>query len=461
MKIVLFRADSSSTIGTGHIMRDLVLAQKYVKKGYEVVFATQELQGNINYKILESGYKLKKLNSNSKKELVKLIKKLDIDLLVIDHYKIDYKKEIYIKEKTKVKILSFDDTYKKHNCDILLNHNLGAEAKKYKKLVPKKCNLKCGSKYTLLRNEFYKEKNKQYKKNKKTKQVLVAMGGADNAKLNVKILKILEKFQNIRVVLVTTKANKNLKELQKYIQDKRWVRLEINATNIAQLMAQSNFAIITPTVTANEAYYMQLPFIAIKTAKNQKSIYKYLKQNNFLTLEQFDKKLLQQTLSFLIKYLEFQMINFIDLSLEEKKMILKWRNTKSVKRWMYNRKAIPLDKHLQYIDSLKNRKDRVYFLVKDKKDYLGVVDLTQIIKDKSAELGIYTNPSVYGVGRLLMSKIIYYAFNTLQLKKLKANVYIHNEKAISLYKKFHFKNTGILKDKYEIIQIMELKNENR
>jgi len=31
MKTILFRADSSSSIGTGHIIRDLVLAQKYAK----------------------------------------------------------------------------------------------------------------------------------------------------------------------------------------------------------------------------------------------------------------------------------------------------------------------------------------------------------------------------------------------------------------------------------------------
>ena len=123
------------------------------------------------------------------------------------------------------------------------------------------------------------------------------MGGADNAKLNVKILKVLEKFQNIRVVLVTTKANKNLKELQKYIQDKRWVRLEINATNIAQLMVQSDFAIITPSVTANEAYFMKLPFIAIKTAENQKSIYKYLKQSKYNVLKEYDKNQLKNNIN--------------------------------------------------------------------------------------------------------------------------------------------------------------------
>ncbi len=53
---ILFRADSSSTIGTGHIMRDLVLAKKYPNDN--IIFVTQNLEGNINYKIEEEGYKL-------------------------------------------------------------------------------------------------------------------------------------------------------------------------------------------------------------------------------------------------------------------------------------------------------------------------------------------------------------------------------------------------------------------
>ena len=44
---ILFRADSSSTIGTGHIMRDLVLATQY--KDANITFVTQNLDGNINY----------------------------------------------------------------------------------------------------------------------------------------------------------------------------------------------------------------------------------------------------------------------------------------------------------------------------------------------------------------------------------------------------------------------------
>ena len=52
-KNILFRADSSSTIGTGHIMRDLVLAQKYAKAGHNIIFATQDLNGNINTRLTD------------------------------------------------------------------------------------------------------------------------------------------------------------------------------------------------------------------------------------------------------------------------------------------------------------------------------------------------------------------------------------------------------------------------
>ena len=68
---ILVRADSSSYIGTGHIMRDLVLAKQY--KNENIIFATQDLVGNINHKIIEAGYKIELLKSNDFKELNDLI----------------------------------------------------------------------------------------------------------------------------------------------------------------------------------------------------------------------------------------------------------------------------------------------------------------------------------------------------------------------------------------------------
>lgn len=287
---ILFRVDSSSLIGTGHIMRDLVLASQY--NNSHITFATQDLKGNINYKIKEAGYNNRILKSNDISEVVILINELKIDLIVIDHYKIDYKYEEELKRTTFIKILSFDDTYEKHYCDILLNHNISANINKYKNLVPLTCELRCGSQYTLIRDEFKKEK-KKINFNKKIKRkklkVFIAMGGADHSNKNIKILKSLKEFPNLKINIVTTKANMNLQVLKEYCSKQKRIKLLVNSDKIAKLMRKSDFAIITPSVTMNEVYFMNIPFIAIKTADNQKDMYSYLHKKNFLVLKKFDK----------------------------------------------------------------------------------------------------------------------------------------------------------------------------
>ncbi len=288
MTNILFRADSSSTIGTGHIMRDLVLASQY--KDANTVFAVQDLEGNINHKIVEAGYKIEILNSNNIEELDKLIKKHNIDMIIIDHYGIDYEYEKQLKiQNPTLKILSFDDTYEKHHCDILLNHNISADEKRYKDLVPETCELRCGSKYTLLREEFYHEKAI---KREKIYDVFIAMGGADTQNLNIQLLEILPPY--LKVAVVTTTANENLEALKAYIEDKKLVDLYINSNQIAKLMNKSRFAIVTPSVTVNEVYFMELPFLAIKTADNQKELFAYLLKEHFLVIESFNKKIVKE-----------------------------------------------------------------------------------------------------------------------------------------------------------------------
>ncbi|MFW2605378.1 UDP-2,4-diacetamido-2,4,6-trideoxy-beta-L-altropyranose hydrolase [Aliarcobacter butzleri] len=295
---ILIRADSSSYIGTGHIMRDLVLAKKFSKD--QIIFATQDLEGNINHKIKESNYNIEILNNNNFEELNKLIKKLNIDMIIIDHYEINYDFEKKLKEQnSKLKIFVFDDTYEKHYCDILLNHNIYADEKKYTNLVPKDCELKCGTNYTLLREEFLEaKKQKQTIKKNRLKTLFIAMGGTDHKNLNITILKNIKIVckKNIKVNLVTTTANRNLEKLKRYCKDKEWINLHINSKEVANLMNQSDFAIITPSVTANEAYFLDLPFIAIKTAKNQKQMYKFLKTNNYFILKKFNESSLKKYL---------------------------------------------------------------------------------------------------------------------------------------------------------------------
>lgn len=126
------------------------------------------------------------------------------------------------------------------------------------------------------------------------------MGGADHSHINIKILNVLKSFKNIKVYLVTTNANRHLEELKEYVKNKKWIKLYINSTKIAQLMKKSDFAIVTPSVTINEVMYMEMSFIAIKTAENQADMYNYLKKRKYMVLDKFNRKNLQKNLKKLI-----------------------------------------------------------------------------------------------------------------------------------------------------------------
>ncbi len=66
-------------------------------------------------------------------------------------------------------------------------------------------------------------------------------------------------------------------------------------------MSKSDFAIVTPSVTANEIFYLDLPMIAIKTAKNQNQMHKYLKKKGYFTMKKFDKQKLNKYLKLFLK----------------------------------------------------------------------------------------------------------------------------------------------------------------
>ncbi|MCT7470433.1 UDP-4-amino-4,6-dideoxy-N-acetyl-beta-L-altrosamine N-acetyltransferase [Aliarcobacter cryaerophilus] len=158
---------------------------------------------------------------------------------------------------------------------------------------------------------------------------------------------------------------------------------------------------------------------------------------------------------------DIKLINFIDLSQEEKRMILEWRNKIDIQKWMYTQNDISLEDHLDFIDSLKTIKDKLYFLVKKDNIYIGVIDFTQIKPNESLHMGIYTNPDLKGYGKILLETIIYFSFEILKVVKIYSEVYFENEKAYLLYKSYGFKEYAekIVNNKKVIC--MDLKNKGK
>ena len=140
-----------------------------------------------------------------------------------------------------------------------------------------------------------------------------------------------------------------------------------------------------------------------------------------------------------IFYKEYEIINFINTILEEKKMILKWRNNENVRKWMIDKSIIPLEEHIKYIDLLKYKQDKLCFLIKEDKNYLGIVEFDEITNN-SAYFGINSNlnSNIQDIGKILEEISIYLAKKYLNLKKLKLYVYKNNIKATTLYKQSNY-----------------------
>ncbi len=148
-----------------------------------------------------------------------------------------------------------------------------------------------------------------------------------------------------------------------------------------------------------------------------------------------------------------RLLNFTTLDLTQKELVLSWRNHPSVRKWMINDNEISLEDHLHFIDLLSSKTDKCYLLVEKESHFIGVIDLTDITNN-CAEIGIYANPDMRGVGHILMNALIDYA-STMGLSKLIANVFVNNVRALRLYQKFDFIETNQTKHTHKKMITLE------
>lgn len=154
--------------------------------------------------------------------------------------------------------------------------------------------------------------------------------------------------------------------------------------------------------------------------------------------------------------------NFIDLTPDERTMVLTWRNDIRIRYFMYTDELISAKSHEKFINSLHQSNDKRYFVVYKNSAPIGVIDLVDIT-DTTASLGLYVNPfsDRKGIGRIILRALIRYAYETLTLSTLRIEYFEGNEKARYLYDKFNFRETGKIQKNNKTIICMELHREHR
>jgi UDP-2,4-diacetamido-2,4,6-trideoxy-beta-L-altropyranose hydrolase len=309
MKIT-FRVDASLQMGSGHVMRCLTLADALAAQGAQCHFISRALVGNLLALIRQRGYAVDGLPASTDLtqvatvEYVKndsanrneydgwlgvswikdaeqtraIVEKLQPDWLVVDHYALDHRWEAALRPHCK-KLMAIDDLADRvHQCDLLLDQNLGRQPQDYASLVPAQCKVLTGPQYALLRPEFaaLRAYSLQRRQRPALKQLLITMGGVDQPNATGQVLQALKGCtlpKECRITVVMGLQAPWLQQVRAQAQDMPWpTEVFVNISDMAQRMAESDLAIGAAGSTSWERCCLGVPTLLVVLADNQADI---------------------------------------------------------------------------------------------------------------------------------------------------------------------------------------------
>jgi len=299
---IVFRTDASLQIGTGHVMRCLTLADALQEAGAQCHFICREHPGNLIELIRQRGFLVIVLpltvesvvtpdqrvetqpnyaawlgtDWNTDSEQAKVgVGDTAADWLIVDHYALDIRWEQMLRPVCRHMMVIDDLANRAHDCDLLLDQNLGRDVCDYGQFVPKSCTVLVGPQYALLRPEFaaLREESLRRRATPQFKHLLITMGGVDQADATGKVLEALQECKlpvDFYITVVMGRHAPWLARVQTLAKRlPQPVVVKVNISNMAQVMAASDLAIGAAGSTSWERCCLGLPSMIGVLADNQ------------------------------------------------------------------------------------------------------------------------------------------------------------------------------------------------
>lgn len=297
MSTAVFRTDASTSIGTGHVMRCLTLADALHRNGTPCRFICREHPGNLIDLIRRRGHAVHVLPASAEpadaaspyagwlgapweQDAAHCVAALDGEpaaCLVVDHYALDAKWETRLHAHCGRLFVIDDLADREHDCDLLLDQNLGRAAGDYRPLVPPRCEVLAGASYALLRPEFasLRAASLQRRRSAGMCQLLIALGGVDKDNVTGQLLLALEDCElpagSRVVVAMGARAPwvSNVRDAAARLPHATEVL--VGTEQMAELMAASDLAIGAAGTMAWERCCLGLPALTLVLADNQRA----------------------------------------------------------------------------------------------------------------------------------------------------------------------------------------------
>ena len=297
MKVV-FRADASLQMGTGHVMRCLTLADALTERGAECLFICRahpghlidlvRSKGNVGYALscessrsapgdgLAHAAWLGASQEQDAQACLPILQAIQPDWLIVDHYALDSLWELELKPHYCQLMVIDDLADRRHYCDLLLDQTYCRDAADYVRWVPINCRLLCGSQYALLRPEFasLRSYSLHRRDNPQLRHLLITMGGVDKDNATGQVLDALRNCPlpiDCKITIVMGASAPWLSEVGSQAQAMPWsTQVLVGVSDMARLMADSDLAIGAAGATSWERCCLGLPTGMLVLAENQR-----------------------------------------------------------------------------------------------------------------------------------------------------------------------------------------------
>ncbi len=267
---LIIRADATVTMGTGHVMRCLGLAQAWRDAGGACVYAMAESTQTVEERVQAEGFSVARLDcapgsAQDAADLAQLAQARGAHWVVVDGYQFGSEYQRKLKD-AGLKILFVDDHghAEHYSADLVLNQNPHATDGMYSSRETY-TGLLLGPKYAMLRREFREWREWKREIPAVARKMLVTMGGSDPDNITLRVMKALAavKIQGLQAVVVSGGANPHIGSLQKAAtQLVGKVDLVSNISNMPERMAWADVGIIAAGGTLWELLCMGCPVLS-------------------------------------------------------------------------------------------------------------------------------------------------------------------------------------------------------
>ena len=443
---VCFRVDASRSMGTGHVMRSLALADALRRLEVQSTFICGPQAGEW---VARRGYEHIELASDSgtvdsveawhsdaaqTQSAIGALRNKP-DWLIVDDYSLDARWHRALRAFVD-RITAVDDLADRDlDCDVLVDHNHAADhRRKYADCVDRKALILGGPRFALINPRYAEVPRHQWRS--EVRSIGIFMGGADTPNLSETALRACRDHANFhgRIEIVSTRLNPHLDRLRAAADADGEVDLSIDQPDLADFFSKHDLQIGVGGGATWERCCLGVPAVTVAYVENQWVALRALADLGILVTAELTADAPAETLGNVVRgllddaarrqrlaersrevvdglgamrvafVLSASTLKVRSAVAEDARIMHSWRDDPRTREVSLTRDSIPWDSHVKWLYAALADQTRTLLVGQIGSTPVGVIRFDRA-GEAATEVSLYLDPRLYGLGlgRALLS----------------------------------------------------------